>query len=84
MSESRLPDLQDPAAEPLRRRFLISLGAIPLAAAVASAAAPTRADTLKTQAKIVIAGGGAAGLTAANRLAAALDGASITVIDPRK
>lgn len=84
MSTPRLPDLQDPAVEPLRRRFLASLGALPLAAAVGATTAPAHAATIKTQARIVIAGGGAAGLTAASRLAAALDGASITVVDPRK
>lgn len=75
-----------PAApiEAQRRRFLTSLGALPLAAAVAQTATPARAATHKTQARIVIAGAGAAGLTAANRLALALDGAKITVIDPKK
>lgn len=84
MSTSRPPDLQDPAAEPLRRRFLASLGALPLAAAVGTTTAPARAASVRTQARIVIAGGGAAGLTAASRLAATLEGASITVVDPRK
>lgn len=84
MSKPRLPDLDDPRVEPMRRRFLASLGALPLAAAVASVTGKAQAEALKTQARIVIAGGGAAGLAAANRLAAALDGASITLIDPRK
>ncbi len=44
-----------------------------------SLAAPVR-----TSARIVIAGAGAAGLTAASRLADRLDGASITLIDPRQ
>ncbi len=76
----------DPASpiESQRRRFLASLGALPLAAAVAQTATSARAETHKTQARIVIAGGGAAGLTAANRLASALTGAKITVIDPKK
>lgn len=67
-----------------RRRFLSQLagmGALPLAAGLAR---PARADGVPTKARIVIAGGGAAGLTAASRLAAALDGATITVIDGRK
>ncbi|TNF63043.1 MAG: NAD(P)/FAD-dependent oxidoreductase [Burkholderiales bacterium] len=74
-------------ADAVRRRFLAGLGAAPLAAVVASTAAAPRAharETVRTQARIVIAGGGAAGLTAASRLAAALDGATITVIDGRK
>lgn len=84
MPKPSLPDPLDPRGEPMRRRFLASLGALPLAAAAASAAAPARAQALKSQARIVIAGGGAAGLTAASHLAARLQGASITVVDARK
>lgn len=63
-----------------RRAFLLAaVGG--MAAGPVQAAAPAR---LKTQARIVIAGAGAAGLTAAARLSAALDGASITLIDARK
>src|SRR5690554_2145751 len=64
-----------------RRRFL-SL----VAAGAASTALPTQAlakDKLKTSARIVIAGAGAAGLAAASRLSASLDGARITLIDAR-
>jgi sulfide:quinone oxidoreductase len=43
-----------------------------------------RAQPVKTQARIVIAGGGAAGLATANRLAHLLTGARITLIEPRK
>ena len=67
-----------------RRRFLSQLAgvsALPLAASVAT---PARATAVSSKARIVIAGAGAAGLTAASRLAAALDGATITVIDGRK
>ena len=68
-----------------RRRLLAGLGALPLAGAIGTAAMPAQAAIrARTQARIVIAGGGAAGLTAASRLAALLDGASITVIDGRK
>lgn len=80
----------NPATTPtdvVRRRFLAGLGALPLAGAAGGALTASRAHAasqLKTPAKIVIAGGGAAGLTAASRLAAALDGATITVIDGRK
>ncbi len=72
------------AARPERRRFLgqmAGLGALPLAAATAP---PAHAGKVASKARIVIAGAGSAGLTAASRLAAALDGASITVIDGRK
>jgi sulfide:quinone oxidoreductase len=67
-----------------RRRFLGAMSALPVAAGLsAPTQAATRAD-IKTQVRIVIAGGGAAGLTAASRLAASLRGATITVIDGRK
>lgn len=71
----------------MRRRFLAGLGAIPVAGAIGGTmvSQPTQAAApVKTQVRIVIAGGGAAGLTAASRLAAALQGASITVVDARK
>ncbi|MGB1025531.1 MAG: NAD(P)/FAD-dependent oxidoreductase [Rhodospirillaceae bacterium] len=45
---------------------------------------PARAAAHKTNAHIVIAGAGAAGLAVANRLAEQLDGAKITLIDARK
>ena len=85
MKPSRRP--QSTPADAVRRRFLAGLGALPLAGAIGGSLATPKAHaaaTVKTQAKIVIAGGGAAGLAAASRLAAAPDGASITVIDGRK
>ena len=85
MKPSRLP--RSTPTDVVRRRFLAGLGALPLAGAIGGSLATPKAHaaaTVKTQAKIVIAGGGAAGLAAASRLAAALDGASITVIDGRK
>ncbi len=69
-----------------RRGFLTAaLGgaAWPLAQGTAVAQTSASAPTT-TKARIVIAGGGAAGLTAASRLSAALQGATIIVIDPRK
>lgn len=85
MKPSRLP--RSTPADAVRRRFLAGLGALPLAGAIGGSLATPKshaAATVKTRAKIVIAGGGAAGLAAASRLAAALDGASLTVIDGRK
>jgi len=79
-SKAPMPTLPEPA----RRRFLSGLAALPLAAAVAQTSTPARAANVKTSARIVIAGAGAAGLTAASRLAAALQGATITVVDARK
>ena len=66
-----------------RRRWLGGLAALPVAASLGSLPQTAQA-TVKTAARIVIVGGGAAGLTAASRLAARLSGASITVIDGRK
>lgn len=66
-----------------RRRFVQFLGGMAAGATLAPGAA-TAADKVKTKARIVIAGAGAAGLTAASRLAQALDGARITLIDARK
>jgi sulfide:quinone oxidoreductase len=67
-----------------RRRFLASLSAALAAAPFASRAAATPTATVSTKARIVVAGGGAAGLAAASRLAAQLAGAQITVVDGRK
>ena len=67
-----------------RRRFLAGLGALPLAGAIASASTEAKAQAVKSNARIVIAGGGAAGLTAASHLAERLQGATITVVDARK
>jgi sulfide:quinone oxidoreductase len=64
-----------------RRTFLCGSSALAIAAAAAShnaAAAP-----VDTKARIVIAGGGAAGLTVASRLARRLNGAEIVMIEPR-
>jgi sulfide:quinone oxidoreductase len=63
-----------------RRALLLGAGALGLALA-----APTqsRAEPVKTKARIAVAGGGAAGLTAASRLARKLDGADIVMVEPR-
>lgn len=69
----------------LNRRDLLKLGAAGAALAALPAAAPeARAQSVKTGARIVIAGAGAAGLSVASRLAERLDGAKITIIDARK
>lgn len=71
-----------------RRSFLGALGATSLATLVpaesARASSASAAAPVKTSARIVIAGGGAAGLTAANKLATQLSGATIVMIDRRK
>jgi sulfide:quinone oxidoreductase len=81
MSETLQPD---PRVETARRRFLAGLGALPLAAALSQTSTPAQAASVKSSARIVIAGAGAAGLAAASQLASRLQGASITVIDARK
>jgi sulfide:quinone oxidoreductase len=59
------------------------LAATALGALVGGSAAP-RAEAVRTSARIVIAGAGAAGLAMAARLAARLDGATITLVDRRR
>jgi sulfide:quinone oxidoreductase len=57
------------------------------AGGAALAAAPLRstaAEPVKTSARILILGAGAAGAALANQLSARLDGATITILDPRK
>jgi sulfide:quinone oxidoreductase len=71
--------------EPGRRAFLASAAAVTaggLGLAVAGGRGAA-ADPVPTSARIVIAGGGAAGLTVANLLMQQLSGARITVIEPR-
>ncbi|SEA10069.1 NAD(P)/FAD-dependent oxidoreductase [Rubrimonas cliftonensis] len=68
------------AAPAARRRFL-GLAAAALAAA---AAAPLEAQPVGTSARILILGAGAAGITAANQLARRVEGAAITLVDPRR
>jgi sulfide:quinone oxidoreductase len=65
-----------------RRQFFgLAAGAAALATTSPGA---SKAQAVKTAAKIVILGAGAAGTAAANQLAARLDGASITIVDARK
>jgi sulfide:quinone oxidoreductase len=64
------------------RRGLLGLaGAAAAAATVGTRAA--RAQTVRTTASIIIIGAGAAGTGIANRLTQRLEGAQITIIDPR-
>lgn len=68
---------------PLDRRAFLRLGAAGALGALAPL--PTlAAEKVKTKARIVIAGAGAAGLSVAARLADRVDGASITLVDARK
>jgi sulfide:quinone oxidoreductase len=75
--------MPDDLASSSRRAFL--LGSAALGGALVLGAEPLRAaQKVKTPARILIVGAGAAGLTAAARLSARLDGARITLIDARK
>lgn len=79
------PPVPSPVQGPTaRRRFLTGMGALALPGFAPASSGEARAQAVGTRARIVIAGGGAAGLAAANRLAHALEGASITLIEPRE
>ena len=68
-----------------RRSFLqFSAAATGTAALSLKTQEAQAAPKVKTSARIIIAGAGAAGLTAANYLAGQLEGADITIIDARK
>ena len=67
-----------------RRRFMQLAAAAGLGGAWFFGPGAGRASPVRTSAKIVIAGAGAAGLATAARLSASLDGASIAIIDGRK
>lgn len=64
------------------RRGIMGLGAAGLALA-ASAPGPARAEKVRTPARILILGAGAAGTTFANRMVERLEGAEITLLDDR-
>ncbi|MCK6424041.1 MAG: NAD(P)/FAD-dependent oxidoreductase [Burkholderiaceae bacterium] len=86
MKPTRIPDGLPSLAAGDRRRFLLgaAAGAGLLGAVGATSSQAATAPTQRSSARIVIAGAGAAGLTAASRLSAQLQGASITLIDARK
>jgi sulfide:quinone oxidoreductase len=81
MTQIKHPAENTPSA---RRAFLGAIGGLAGAGLLASASPAAQAAAVNTKARIVIAGGGAAGLTAASHLAKALSGATITIIDGRK
>ncbi len=66
-----------------RRRWLQALAALPVAAGASGTATPARAS-VKTSARIVIAGGGLGGIAVANRLSRLLDGAKIILVDRKE
>ncbi|MBL8384804.1 MAG: NAD(P)/FAD-dependent oxidoreductase [Burkholderiales bacterium] len=73
-----------PRAADAARRRLLQLGAgAPLALGASGAATPARAS-IRTNARIVIAGSGLGGIAVANRLSRMLDGARITIVDRKE
>ncbi|MFP7675465.1 NAD(P)/FAD-dependent oxidoreductase [Marivita sp. S0852] len=66
-----------------RRQFLSAAVMGGAAATLVSEKASAQASPFQTNARIVIIGAGAAGTSLANRLTDRLDGAQITLIDPR-
>lgn len=70
--------------EPFSRRTFMQLSALGAGALLVRPGAAQAAPRLRSAARIVIAGAGAAGLAAAARLAEGLEGATITLVDGRK
>lgn len=68
----------------LDRRGFLTLGAAGAGSLLLKPGSARAAERVKTQARIVIAGAGAAGLAAASHLASRLEGAKITLVDARK
>ncbi len=66
----------------IKRRAL--LGALAASVALAGSTATRAATKVATKARIIVIGGGAAGIALVNRLVASLDGATITLLEPRK
>ncbi|HNR61319.1 MAG TPA: hypothetical protein PKN82_09180 [Thauera sp.] len=68
-----------------RRRLLFGASALPVVAGLGLTVPAEKAGaSIKTSARIVIAGSGLAGIAVANRLARELDGASITIVDRKE
>ncbi|MCA1938187.1 MAG: NAD(P)/FAD-dependent oxidoreductase [Dechloromonas sp.] len=76
--------IEDVGQKPLDRRSFLMLGAAGAGSLLLAPGNAGAAPRIKSSARIVIAGAGAAGLAAASQLAAKLDGAKITLIDARK
>ena len=76
--------LDDTGKKTLDRRSFLMLGAAGSGSLLLAPGGVQAASRVKSSARIVIAGAGAAGLAAASHLASKLDGAKITLIDARK
>ena len=82
LSENRLSSCQH--GRQSRRDFLIGGGVLLGGALLAKSGEAVAAEKIKTKARILIAGGGAAGLAAASQLVNVLEGADIKLFDARK
>ncbi|MER1968304.1 FAD/NAD(P)-binding oxidoreductase [Castellaniella sp. GW247-6E4] len=78
------PPLQWLSSIPESRRTFLLRCAAGAGIALLPAARAQAAEKIRTRARIVIVGAGAAGLTCASLLASRLDGAQITLLDARK
>lgn len=78
-----MSEFPENVVRPSRRDLFKLMAGSGIVAGLATSGAEAKA-VVKTKAHIVIAGAGAAGLAAAARLSARLDGAKITIIDGRK
>jgi len=68
--------------DPKRRDAFKKLGLLGGAPLLAGASSEVKASSVKSNAKIVIVGGGAAGITVAARLDRAMDNPDVTIIEP--
>lgn len=79
-----LKETERDRSRPDRRSFLKMMTLAGLGASASPIAARAANASVRTSARIVIAGAGAGGLAMANRLSRMLDGATITLVDGRK
>ena len=85
MSHTPAPPCVAPDVDETRRRLLFGASALPVVAGAGLSIGPQSAQaSLKTSARIVIAGSGLGGLAIASRLSRELDGAKITIIDRKE
>lgn len=82
--QADLPNAADSREFALDRRSFLGLSAAGALTALAPSVRAAEAPAVKTSARIVVAGAGAAGLACASRLARRLDGAKFTILDKRE